>query len=76
MCLDEITDHTGDRQSCQRVMLTNAHDVPTQEEDRHHGEAIVQVQLRVCAAQRMQAPAHEHKRRAALPQQEHASCST
>lgn len=53
---------------------TNAEQVTAEEEDGHHSEAIVEVELVLGAAQRVQHPPNEHEWRAALPQQKHCAC--
>lgn len=53
---------------------TDAEEVAAEEEHGHHGEAVVEVELVLGAPQRVQDPAHEYKRRAALPQQKHRPC--
>ncbi len=53
---------------------TDTQQVAAEEEDGHHGEAVVEIELVLRAAERVQDPAHEHKGRAALPQQEHRAC--
>ena len=71
-----LWDRVSGRCGCRRgLWLTYSHHIPAQKEDGHHGEAIIQVQLRVCSAQGVQAPARKHERRAALPHEEHATCT-